>query len=436
MKKILCAMLSLILSLSSVMSFAFEDVNDTHWAKEYIDRLTELKVINGYEDYTFKPENNVTRAEFAKMLSVSFNLDSKNSDFEDIENHWAKEYIKKCEDVFPTEGKEFLPDINAKRAEIAYSLSVCLNLENAEKALDEMFSDANTVSPTLSEKVAALVQAGIIEGYENGEIRGDIPVTRAEVCALIIRALDYVKNEDTKQPESDKSEETDKPEVPDKEENKEDEDKENQNSDKNDAYEGLEHIYTLVPAKNLILVTSSRETKNEAGDGAIRLTYVLSGDDTEYSSVISENEEIDVIGGRNSLFDIEKGDILLVDSGFLRHIDRIFVLSCLGDDINQGKNAYIPNGSKIGERGSDKKYELICGKIASKKSKDKSIVVTLEDGEVVSIPRSVDINLYYPMRKSPWESASPTAVTADEAVLFARYTDGVVTDAVVAVYER
>lgn len=426
MKKILCAMLSLILSLSSVMSFAFEDVNDTHWAKEYIDRLTELKVINGYEDYTFKPENNVTRAEFAKMLSVSFNLDSKNSDFEDIENHWAKEYIKKCEDVFPTEGKEFLPDINAKRAEIAYSLSVCLNLENAEKALDEMFSDANTVSPTLSEKVASAVQAGIIEGYENGEIRGGNPVTRAEVCTLIVRALEYKEKEGTQEPETGEEVE---PEKPDKEEN--------QGNGKEENVSDLEHIYTLVPGKNLLLVTSSRETRDEkTGDGAIRLTYVLSGDDTEYSSVISENEEIDVIGGRTSLFDIRKGDILLVDSGFLRHIDRIFVLSCLGDDINQGKNAYIPNGSKIGERGSDKKYELICGKIASKKSKDKSIVVTLEDGEVVSIPRSVDINLYYPMRKSPWESASPTAVTADEAVIFARYTDGVVTDAVVAVYER
>ena len=427
MKKLLCVMLSAILSVSAMVSFAFDDVKDSHWAKEYIEKLTDMNVINGYEDLTFKPENNVTRAEFAKMLSVSFNLDSKNSDFEDIENHWAKEYIKKCADIFPTDGKEFLPDKNATREEIAASLSTVLNLPKFDsvRKISEMFKDSESVSEKLSEKVASAVQAGIIEGYENGEIRGGNPVTRAEVCTLIVRALEYKEKEGTQEPETDEEVE---PEKPDKEEN--------QGNGKEENVSDLEHIYTLVPAKNLILVTSSRETKNEAGDGAIRLTYVLSGDDTEYSSVISENEEIDVIGGRTSLFDIRKGDILLVDSGFLRHIDRIFVLSCLGDDINQGKNAYIPNGSKIGERGSDKKYELICGKIASKKSKDKSIVVTLEDGEVVSIPRSVDINLYYPMRKSPWESASPTAVTADEAVLFARYTDGVVTDAVVAVYER
>ncbi len=428
MKKILCVILSTILSVSAMVSFAFDDVKDSHWAKEYIEKLTDMNVINGYEDSTFKPENNVTRAEFVKMLSLSFEPESKGGFFEDVESHWAKEYIEKCADVFPAEGKEFLPDTNATREEIAASLSTVLNLPKSDsvRKISEMFKDSESVSEKLSDKVASAVQAGIIEGYENGEIRGGNPVTRAEVCTLIVRALEYKEKEGTQEPETDEEVE---PEKPDKEEN--------QGNGKEENVSDLEHIYTLVPGKNLLLVTSSRETRDEkTGDRAVRLNYVLSGDDTEYSSVVSEGAEIDILGGRTSLFEIEKGDILLIDSGFLRHIDRIFVLSCLGDNINQGKNIYVPDASKIGEKGSDKKYELVAGKIESKKSKDKSVVVTLEDGEIVSIPRSVDINLYHPMLKSPWESASPTSVTSDDAVLFARYTEGVVTEAVVAVYAR
>ncbi len=427
MKKILCVMLSVMICLCATVSFAFDDVKDGHWAKEYIDNLVKSEVIEGYEDLTFRPENNVTRAEFSKILSLSFKLDSKEAKFEDVNNHWAKEYIEKCTGIIPSDEKEFSPDATAKRWEIASALSDVLGLVSLENTLDEMYSDFETVPEEYRQKVASASEAGIIEGYENGEIRGDLPVTRAEVCALVIRALDHTEKDDAQG-----KEEIDSPEVPEKEEA----DKENQESNNDGNSADLEHIYTLVPAKNLLLVTSSRETRDENGDKAIRLNYVLSGDEKEYSSVLLESAEIDVLGGRNSLFDIEKGDILLIDSGFLRHIDRIFVLSCLGDDINQGKNAYIPNGSKIGEKGSDKKYELIAGKIESKKSKDKAVVVTLDDGEIVSIPRSVDISIYHPMLKSPWESASPTAISTDESVLFARYTDGVVTDAVVAIYER
>lgn len=425
MKKILCVMLSVMICLCATVSFAFDDVKDGHWAKEYIDNLVESEVIEGYEDLTFRPENNVTRAEFSKILSISFKLDSKEAKFEDVNNHWAKEYIEKCTGIIPSDEKEFSPDATAKRWEIASALSDVLGLVSLENTLDEMYSDFETVPEEYRQKVASASEAGIIEGYENGEIRGDLPVTRAEVCTLIVRALEYREKESTQKPETGEEVE---PEKPDKEENQE--------NGKEGNVSDLEHIYTLVPGKNLLLVTSSRETRDENGDKAIRLNYVLSGDEKEYSSVLLESAEIDVLGGRNSLFDIEKGDILLIDSGFLRHIDRIFVLSCLGDDINQGKNAYIPNGSKIGEKGSDKKYELIAGKIESKKSKDKAVVVTLDDGEIVSIPRSVDISIYHPMLKSPWESASPTAISTDESVLFARYTDGVVTDAVVAIYER
>jgi murein DD-endopeptidase MepM/ murein hydrolase activator NlpD len=47
----------------------FKDVPDTHWAAKAIEELSEKGIIKGYEDGTFKPEQSVTRAEVAVMIS-------------------------------------------------------------------------------------------------------------------------------------------------------------------------------------------------------------------------------------------------------------------------------------------------------------------------------------------------------------------------------
>ena len=40
-----------------------------HWAKDDILMMSELGIVKGYEDGTFRPENGITRAEFATMIS-------------------------------------------------------------------------------------------------------------------------------------------------------------------------------------------------------------------------------------------------------------------------------------------------------------------------------------------------------------------------------
>lgn len=55
------------------MSMKFKDVPETHWAYEAIEELSEMGIINGYEDGTFKPDEAVTRAELATMLDRYIN---------------------------------------------------------------------------------------------------------------------------------------------------------------------------------------------------------------------------------------------------------------------------------------------------------------------------------------------------------------------------
>lgn len=75
----------------------FLDINE-HWAKTYIENLYKNKIINGYEDGTFLPDNNVTRAEYICMLSRTLKqMKMEFLEVEDIyyttdfEDNWVKE---------------------------------------------------------------------------------------------------------------------------------------------------------------------------------------------------------------------------------------------------------------------------------------------------------------------------------------------------------
>ena len=72
MKRILSALMSLILVFTCAAGAAaasFPDASD-HWATGAIDYMAGKKVLNGFEDGTFRPEESVTRVQFIKMLDV------------------------------------------------------------------------------------------------------------------------------------------------------------------------------------------------------------------------------------------------------------------------------------------------------------------------------------------------------------------------------
>lgn len=88
---------------------------------EQVTMLTQLGIINGYGDGSFKPKNNITRAEFAKMVYVTLHgTDDKGgifasmpSKFNDVKNHWARGYINYAEQAGIIQGRNatrFDPD--------------------------------------------------------------------------------------------------------------------------------------------------------------------------------------------------------------------------------------------------------------------------------------------------------------------------------------
>ena len=66
----------------------FTDVSETDWFYPYVMDLSEKKVINGYPDGTFQPQNTVTAGEALALIVTAAGNDSKTP----TEDHWASGY--------------------------------------------------------------------------------------------------------------------------------------------------------------------------------------------------------------------------------------------------------------------------------------------------------------------------------------------------------
>ena len=70
MKKTVSILVAMVMILSVILvpGYAFSDIGEGKQA-EAITKLTGLDILKGYEDGTFKPENNITRAEFVAIMN-------------------------------------------------------------------------------------------------------------------------------------------------------------------------------------------------------------------------------------------------------------------------------------------------------------------------------------------------------------------------------
>jgi len=139
-KKILSslAILATILGMTTSIAMAktFTDVKDTKY-EEAVDILSELKVISGYEDNTYKPSNSVKRSEMAKLIIVAMGKENGakilegDTTFSDVgATHWASGYINyatKLEIIKGYPDGTFRPDATVSYVEAATMLLRALN---------------------------------------------------------------------------------------------------------------------------------------------------------------------------------------------------------------------------------------------------------------------------------------------------------------------
>ena len=100
----------------------FPDVTDDAWYAQSVKYLTHIEIIKGYPDGLFRPDNPITRAEFATLISGFDKLaPSSRNNFSDIDGHWAVGYINSAATKGWVAGYpdgSFRPEANLTRAEI------------------------------------------------------------------------------------------------------------------------------------------------------------------------------------------------------------------------------------------------------------------------------------------------------------------------------
>ena len=102
-------------------SSGYSDVKTGDWFNNAVSTLSNAGIIAGYEDGNFRPNGYITRAEFATIAARFFDVTYNGKDlFPDISGHWAKDYINQAANKGFVNGYEdgtFKPDRNITRAE-------------------------------------------------------------------------------------------------------------------------------------------------------------------------------------------------------------------------------------------------------------------------------------------------------------------------------
>ena len=162
-----------------------------NWAYASIEKLVTLGAITGYPDGTFRPNNDITRAEFVTVLVKALKLPPESGPvFADTEGNWAKAYISTAAAdgiVTGFNATHFGPNDLITREQMAAIVVRAGKLALISGSLP--FTDAAQIDPWAREYVETAVKDGIIHGYPNGTFQPHGYATRAEAVTVIAGLL-------------------------------------------------------------------------------------------------------------------------------------------------------------------------------------------------------------------------------------------------------
>lgn len=171
----------------------YKDVNRDFWAFPYVEVLAAKSIISGYQGNFFKPNNNLNRAEFAKLVVIAKKLtlvSPENPSFKDVPStHWAYAYIETAKQAgiisgYP--GDIFKPSVDVTRAEMIKSIIAASGLP--------INTSGTTFFDVLYDHwafnfIMTAMNKGMVSGYPDGSFRPKANLTRAEAAKMIFWML-------------------------------------------------------------------------------------------------------------------------------------------------------------------------------------------------------------------------------------------------------
>lgn len=174
---------------------SFIDI-DGHWAADSIRGLTSQGFIAGFSDGTFRPDAGMSRAEYAAVLTKTFNLPQRRpaTDFRDVPtDFWAAAAIQRAYQSGLMSGfndGSFQPRRNITRLQVVLSLSSGLNLPNANLNVLNLYQDQETIPTYARQAVANATARGIVVNYPQlRQLHPNQDATRGEVSAMVYQSM-------------------------------------------------------------------------------------------------------------------------------------------------------------------------------------------------------------------------------------------------------
>lgn len=168
---------------------AFSDLPESHKNYHALNYLQDEGIIEGYQDGTVRPDNSINRAELMKILVEGLNESTKSSDkncFPDVKDEWFAEYVCYGQRVGWIDGYPdgtFRPSQNVNKAE---ALKIILNAFGEEESAPEKHFNDSENSAWYAGFLETAVDKNLIE-ESSGNLHPGNNRTRAEIAEMVAR---------------------------------------------------------------------------------------------------------------------------------------------------------------------------------------------------------------------------------------------------------
>ncbi len=188
-KSFLILTLVLVFAMAgTVFAASFSDTSG-HWAAAYINYAADKKLIEGYENGTFRPDNNITRAEFYTMVNRFANFTATTpTHFSDVKSgSWYADAVSRAvaAGYIKDSTGALYPDRAMDRDEAARIIATIYALPHNPVRVNG-FRDASAI--TNKAEVGALVARRVLNGYPDGTFKPNGSITRAEFAKILYTA--------------------------------------------------------------------------------------------------------------------------------------------------------------------------------------------------------------------------------------------------------
>lgn len=193
----LILIISLLLSVGAAAANADDfDIPDD-WSHDALVFAVENDILRGDEQQKLNPQNNITRAEMAAVLVRLLGASDRSdlSAFPDAEPdawYYAELSAAYAAGIFGGSDGKMLPNDPITREQAAVVLCRAFGIVSDNRSAYTAFSDGKKVSAYARDSVSALREQGLMNGYQDGSIRPQAYITRAEIAQLLYNILDCI----------------------------------------------------------------------------------------------------------------------------------------------------------------------------------------------------------------------------------------------------